>query len=106
MVLSKLNRHSVLNYDWWNFNNLYVPFIMFDSWFGLNIAATFLPVLSFIIFSVSALCGWWNKSSIPSDRRGVVSFLFGSRRSPEGRAEFFKDFCDCASRHSVFRRHS
>jgi|ERR1700722_2238073 len=113
MLLLHLNRHPVqiqqtyVGNDTKNYPHVYTPDVLYSPWLALAIVVTFLPVVSFLIFSVSAFMRWRRERPMQStDRGGVKSFLIGSRRSPEGRAEFFNSFCYCASRHSVFRKHS
>src|SRR5271170_2134183 len=101
MLPLHLNRHPG------QFRYLHSPFTLFDPWLALVIAVTFVPFLSFLILSVSACIRWRNnRRTRPTGRGGVISFIIGTRRSPEGRAEFFKGFRDCVFNHSIFRKHS
>src|ERR1700722_2479994 len=76
-------------------------------WLAVQVIVTWLPLLSFVILSVSAFIKWWNdRRTRSTDRGGVISFLIGSRRSPEGRAEFLEGFRDYTFSHTTFRKHS
>jgi len=99
------NRHPV--------QLLYIPSpsALFYPWLALDLVVTFVPLLSFLILFLSACIRWRNNRrnnwrTRPTFWGGVISFLIGTRRSPEGRAEFFKDFKDCIFSHSIFRKHS
>src|SRR3984957_5741138 len=101
MLPLHLNRHPV--------QLMYIPSptVLYYPWLAGDLVGTFVPFLSFLILSVSACIRWRNnRRTRPTDRGGVISFLIGTRRSPEGRAVFFKGFRDCVFSHSIFRKHS
>jgi len=89
--------------------NLDVPFILFNPWLGVALVVSFAPVLFYLLLSVLACfkrVRRGNKKPPSTGGRGFLSFFIGTHRMPAERDDFFNDFCGCAFKHTVFRKHS